>query len=337
MTKRKPKSKKRQKITLNPGEVVVMGKPKFAQRDHGWTVTHQTSNIHVIRINRKSAANFEQWILFMADNHHDSKAADHDMERRLLEQALERNAIVCGVGDQLDLMAGQGDRRAHKGGLRSSLLADNYFDRVIDEAAEFYAPYASCMAVMATGNHESAWLRYHESNPTEHLVRAIKDRAVTQLGAGGYGGYILFQVNLGGSQLAYCVRYQHGTGSGASPMSFGVLDTRRMYSWLEGVDSIVISHNHASNVVGIAREFLNTHNGVYTIDKRYCDLIRVGTTKDSWIHSQAAGGWEVEKGFGPSPCRQKWVRLFIRWEAIKSASGKASGRPRLCWEVMDAQ
>lgn len=332
MTKRKVKAKPAN------GEIIVPGTHKFQQRNHGWSIAHHGSNVHVVSVNRPSATNFEQWILLMADNHHDSVAADHAMEKRLLEEAVRRNAITLFIGDTLDLMAGQGDRRAHKGGLRSSLLADNYFDRVIEQAADFYAPYASTFGMMAVGNHESGWMRYHESSPTEHLVRAIKGRAVTQVGAGGYGGWVLFQILLGGAKLTYTMRYQHGTGGGNAFASMGALDAKRMFSWLEGVDSIVISHNHASNVMGIAREFLNTHNGVYRVEKKYCDFIRVGTTKDSWTHSQGAGGWEVEKGFGPSPSRQKWVRLFIRWESTETEPGrKRSGRPRLCWEVMDAQ
>lgn len=328
----------RKKAKRKGGEIVVPGKPKYGARKRGWAIDHHGANIHVVRIDKDTASNFEQWILLLADNHHDSKAADHDMERRLLEQAVERDAVVAFIGDTLDLMGGQGDRRAHKGGLRSSLLADNYFDKVIEQAADFYAPYASHIGIMATGNHESCWLRFHESNPTEHLVRAIKSRAVTPVGAGGYGGYILFQIKLGSQRATYCVRYQHGTGSGNAFASMGVLDAKRMYSWLEGVDSIVISHNHASNVVGIAREYLHTQNGAYRVEKRYCDFIRVGTTKDAWTHSQGAGGWEVEKGFGPSPTRQKWIRLFVRWESQGKGRGVARhGRPKLCWEVTDAQ
>ena len=333
-----PAKKKKPKANKATGEIIVAGRPKYAERKRGWNVTHHTQNVHVVQVQRDNAKNFEQWILLVADNHHDSVSADHAMEKRLLEEAVRRDAIIIGVGDQLDLMQGVSDRRAAKSALRSSLLADNYFDKVIEQAADFYAPFASHWAVMATGNHETAWQRHNSSNPTEHLVRAIKDRAVSPIGAGGYGGWIVFQIRVGGSQLAYTMRYQHGTGGGNAFATMGALDAKRMFSWLEGVDSIVISHNHASNVMGIAREFLNTHNGVYRVEKRYCDFIRVGTTKDSWSHSQGAGGWEVEKGFGPSPSRQKWVRLFIRWEPIENRSGlRQSGRPRLCWEVTDAQ
>ena len=316
------------------GEIVTVGVKKYSARPKGWSVTHHGKNIHVISVERPNMKNFEQWILLLADNHHDNPAADHEMERRLLQQAVERDAIIISAGDTLDLMQGKNDRRSSKAALRSSLLAENYFDKVIEEASDFYARYASHWAVMGTGNHESGWERHNESSPTENLVRAIKGKAETQLGAGGYGGWIKIQCKLGGNNLAYTMRYQHGTGGGNAAMSFGVLDTRRMFSWLEGVDSIVISHTHTSNVVGIAREFLNSQNGVYRIEKRYCDLIRVGTTKDSWGKSQGAHGWEVEKGFGPSPIRQKWVRLRVEWGTGENRKG---GVARLVWDVMDAQ
>jgi hypothetical protein len=315
-------------------EIVVPGVKKYGARKRNWDVEHHGKNIHVVSVKRPKMKDFEQWILLLADNHHDNPSADHAMEKRLLDKALERDAIIISVGDTLDLMQGKGDKRSAKSALRSSLLSDSYFDKVIEQAADFYAPYASHWAVLATGNHESAWERHHESSPTQHLVRAMKDRAESNVGAGGYGGFIKFQMQLGNNRLAYTMKYQHGTGGSGAMMSFGVLDTRRMFSWLEGVDSIVISHLHTSNVVGVTRQFLNCHNGVYRVENRHCDLIRVGTTKDAWKDGSA--GWEVEKGFGPSPMRQKWVRLFVQYEQYKNDSG-IHGAPRIAWDVIDAQ
>ena len=60
-------------------------------------------------------------------------------------------------------------------------------------------------------------------------------------------------------------------------------------------------------------------------------MIRVGTTKDAW--ADGAHGWEVEKGFGPSPIRQKWLRLFVTWDYTDKKHGKA----RIAWDVHDAQ
>lgn len=315
-----------------PKEIIQPNTKRYPDRPKGWSVEHHGSNVHLVKIKRPSVKDFQQWVLLIADNHVDNPSARNDVTTRLLHQAVERDAVIIGVGDQLDLMQGISDRRSNKAALRSNLLADNYFDKVIDQAADLYAPFASHIALLAEGNHESSWKRHHETCPTQNLVRAIKDRAHTSIGAGGYGGWVRFQMELGNLRLTYTIRYQHGTGGGASPMTMGLLDARRMYSWLEGVDSIVISHNHASNVAGIARECLSSQNGAYRVEQKYCDFIRVGTTKDGW--KDGSHGWEVEKGFGPSPIRQKWVRVYVQWHTRPNSK---SGIPKIAWDVHDAQ
>jgi hypothetical protein len=325
--------KKSKSPILTAGEILskALLREKFPDRKRGWTVEHHGKNVHVVKIAKPSASKMEQWILLLADNHVDNPSARNDVLARLLEEAVERDAVICCIGDQLDLMCGVGDKRGNKAMLRSSLMSDAYFDKVIEQAADIYAKSGTHIAMMAEGNHENGWRRHHEVCPTEHLVRAIKERSNSLVSAGGYGGWIKFQFNCGNTHLTYTVRYQHGTGSGASPATMGLLDLRRMYSWIEGADTIVISHNHASNIAGIAREYLSSQNGQYRVEKRYCDFIRVGTTKDAW--KTGAGGWEIEKGFGPSPVRQKWIRLFIKWEC----TDQKRGRPTLAWEVHDAQ
>ena len=184
-----------------------------------------------------------------------------------------------------------------------------------------------------TGN--SAWLKHHETCPTTNLVRAIKSiNPRSQIGAGGYGGWFKLRVGVNNCKLTWTMRYHHGSGGGA-PMSMGVLDSRRMMSWLEGVDCIAVGHNHHSNIVGVAREYLETRNGVSEIRNRHCDFVRCGTYKQDW--GDGSGGWIVEKGPGPTSLRAKWVRLFIRWETENDQhGGRSRGHPRIAWDIMDA-
>jgi hypothetical protein len=184
-----------------------------------------------------------------------------------------------------------------------------------------------------TGN--SAWLKHHETCPTTNLVRAIKSmNPSSQMGAGGYGGWMKVRVTINNSRLTWTLRYHHGSGGGA-PMSMGVLDSRRMFSWVEGADMIAVGHNHHSNIVGIAREYLETRNGVYEVRNRHCDFVRCGTYKADW--GDGSGGWIVEKGPGPTSLRAKWVRLHVKWEQAPTGNGsKTRGYPRLAWDVIDA-
>jgi hypothetical protein len=88
-------------------------------------------------------------------------------------------------------------------------------------------------------------------------------------------------------------------------------------------------------VAGTARLKLDSHNGLYQVKQRHVDFCRIGSTKNEWKAGE--GSWIVEKGVGPKPIRQKWVRLWVQWETHKPNNGHHRGRPRLCWDVIDAQ
>jgi hypothetical protein len=298
-------------------------------------VTHYGKNVHIVDCDPSTATGWEQWLLLRSDAHTDSGKCNRDLEQKHLRQALERSAIICDLGDCLDLMQGASDRRQCKSQLRSSHAAAAYFDAVINEVAERYEPYAQHWAFLGQGNHESAWLKHHETCPTTNLVRAIKSmNPSSQMGAGGYGGWMKVRVTINNSRLTWTLRYHHGSGGGA-PMSMGVLDSRRMFSWVEGADMIAVGHNHHSNIVGIAREYLETRNGVYEVRNRHCDFVRCGTYKADW--GDGSGGWIVEKGPGPTSLRAKWVRLHVKWEQAPTGNGsKTRGYPRLAWDVIDA-
>jgi hypothetical protein len=295
--------------------------------------SHHGKNIHIIDCDPVSS-NWEQWVLVRSDAHTDNPKNCRETEMRHLDEAIERRAIIIDLGDTLDLMQGVSDRRQSKSQLRSSQLAAAYFDKVIDDAAEQYAPYAQNWCVLGQGNHESAWLKHHETCPTTNLVRTIKvHNPASQMGAGGYGGWVKIRCQVNNCRMTWTMRYHHGSG-GSAPMSMGVLDSRRMFSWVEGVDCIAVGHNHQSNIVGIAREYLETRNGLYEVRTRHADFIRCGTYKKDW--GDGSGGWIVEKGVGPTPVRAKWIRLYTRWEAAVSRTGVRRGTPRIAWDIHDA-
>lgn len=304
-----------------------------------FVVTHHGKNIHLIETSSPLMTKFEQNFLLLSDVHFDNPSCNRAILSKLLREAVEKNAVIISCGDFLDLMQGKGDPRADKATLRSSLLSAAYFDRVIDETADYLCSdetncAATHMAVLAEGNHESAWLKHRESDPTVHLARALKSRCNTQVEAGGYHGYIKLQVKIGTKGFQHTgltIKYHHGSGGGG--MSGGVLDARRMFTWVDA-DIIISGHNHASNLVGVQREVLSSQNGIFQIKQKYCEFIRIGTLKDEWHPS----GWAVERGGYPMPCVQKWLRVFGNYEQVFSKNeNRTRSAQRLNWEVTDAR
>ena len=133
----------------------------------------------------------------------------------------------------------------------------------------------------------------------------------------------------GGNHLTFSLKYFHGAGGG-----FGA--AKNMFSWVESCDCIICGHDHNSNIIGVQREYLSSQNGAYRVQSRFCSFVRVGTLSKGY--EDGAKGYEAQLGSGPKPCRQKWIRLFIDYESIKATTtGRNRMRPRMNWEVLDAQ
>src|SRR5210317_372166 len=121
-----------------------------------WTVEPVTGGVFQLSFSDIKAG-WEQYILLSSDRHHDNAYSNNALEKQHLDLALERNAPILDIGDLFCAMQGRNDSRRSRDELRDYLTeADNYFDLLLDEAEEFYAPYAHLFAVTATGNHETA-------------------------------------------------------------------------------------------------------------------------------------------------------------------------------------
>lgn len=312
----------------------------------GWRVEHFGRQIHVVDVRWPTLTGAELWLLLRSDAHHDSKHCRRDMELRHLQQAVERNALVCDLGDTLDLMQGRSDNRSSKSSLRPGLVASTYFDRVIQEASEFYTQkhkgvqLANQFVVVGQGNHESAWLKHHESCPTTHLVRSIKGLApASQVGAGAYGGYIHLKIRCNSTVRSFTIRYAHGASNGGI-MTMGALDINRMTSWIPDADMIAIGHTHDSMIVPRVRERFRTQNGKFAIEYGETMFVRCGTYKDEFFGTEGMG-WAVERGGGPKPLGAKWVRLYpvYEWSVGGADGGKCRGRGiwRIACDVIEAK
>jgi hypothetical protein len=277
---------------------------------HDWKVHHKTRNIHVVEIEGVRPSEFEHWVLLSSDRHHDSTHADWDLERKHLEEAVERNATVLDCGDLFDCMGGKYDPRNSKGDIRAEYaLAPDYLDAIVRDAARFYAPYAKQFACIGRGNHETAITKRHEVDLTERLCGAMSQISGVPVMASGYGGWVVFRARVWGTtEVNLRLRWFHGSGGGG-PMSHGVLTTRRMASWLPDADVVVSGHTHDHWHVKLMRERLVTTKGDYRIGLTEQHHVRTPSYKQEW--NDGWGGWHVETGKPPKPQGAMWMKLTM--------------------------
>jgi hypothetical protein len=273
-----------------------------------WKLRKVSRNVHKLHWVLKSSAQ-SAWVLLRSDAHHDSRHCDRKMEKRHLDLAVQRNAVIIDNGDLYDAMQGKFDRRASKDDLLPEYKNGDYLDSLVNEAVKFYAPYAEHFAVLGQGNHETAILKHHETNLTDRLRvglnRHLKDKGSKhRVYMGGYGGWVRFVLTCHNATDGRWLHYFHGSGGGG-PVTRGVIGTNREAVFHPDPSFCLSGHTHDQWIVPIVRDRIKDTGTLY-LDTQY--HIKVAGYKEEY--EDGYGGWHIERGAPPKPTGACWLRLF---------------------------
>ncbi len=267
-----------------------------------WTVEPVNGGVFQLSFTEIKAG-WEQYILLTSDRHHDNAHTNNALEKQHLDLALERNAPIIDIGDLFCAMQGRNDRRRSRDQLRADLAeADNYFDLMLDEAEEFYAPYAHLFAVTAIGNHETSVRQHSGIDLTYNIARRMRDAGGQRWPyAGKYGGYIKLTFDAGKTFSRY-LKWFHGSGGGG-PVTKGVIQTNRRAVIYPDADIIATGHIHEAWVVPIKQERISQRG---KRSERIQWHVQCPTYKDEFSGGE---GWHVERGGPPKPLGCAWLKL----------------------------
>jgi hypothetical protein len=258
------------------------------------------NNVHIFK------NDFEpKKVLLISDIHWDNPHCNRELLKKHLDQALAINAEILFNGDTFCLMQGAYDPRKSKNDIRPEHNKSNYLDAVINDAIDWFSPYAHLIKVVGYGNHCTNILKRAETDVIDRFVFGLNSKNNTSVEVGGYGGWIVyqFQRGLNAGMAAYKIKYMHGFGGGG-PATRGVIQFHRMSTFVEGADMIWMGHVHEDHELTYTIESLNTQNRV-----KLKDILMVRTPTYKEEYNEGKGGWHTERGSAPKTCGGRWLEM----------------------------
>ena len=241
--------------------------------------------------------------LLTSDDHADNKQSDLGLIRKHHQQAVDIGAPILKHGDVMCAMEGKWDKRASESHMRPEMRGGNYLDRLVKFHADLYGPYAKNLAVISDGNHETAMLKYHQTDLLERLV----DR----LGAAGspalhmpYTGFVRFRFQDGNRHAASkLMHYHHGYGGGGE-VTRGLIDnnrTRGQYA----ADIYYSGNIHRRNLDENIMTGVNKAGQLVEMQQLF---LRGSCYKREHMEG---GGYHVEKGRAGRPLGGWWLHFDV--------------------------
>ena len=244
--------------------------------------------------------------MLIADPHLDSKGHLSNELAKLLKTAREHVAPVVFLGDIFDAMQGPRDPRGEKGSTKKEHEGRDYFDRLVDTAADTFEPFAHSIVYMGTGNHETSVMKHYGTNLIERLAKELRSRTGAMIVPAGYRGWIRFMFQYYQNRRASRAMYWcHGTGGGGV-MTFGTLAVRRRSGVVPDADIVVSGHTHEDFSLRIGRYRLSHEGTEYRDDQLH---ISVPSLKDSQTGKPFS--WEGDKELPPKPTGAYWLTFTI--------------------------
>jgi len=265
-------------------------------------VKKHAKNIHEIILSGK-----EVKIAMLSDLHWDNPKCDWKLLKRDLDYCLENNIPVMINGDFFCLMQGRGDKRGNKSDIRPEHNNTKYLDSIVETAVEWFSPYAHIISVIGYGNHETAIIKYQETDILQRFVDLLNYKNGSNVYTGGYGGWLIVRQNVYSNIFTtFKVKYFHGSGGGGV-VTKGALNLTRALEMYEDFDVFTMGHIHENASRNDVRETtaFNAKNGYKHVHKNI-HLMLTGTYKEEY--GDGSKGWHVERG---APVKPTGGRILV--------------------------
>jgi len=258
-------------------------------------VKKHAKNIHEIQLQGKQIK-----IAMLSDIHWDNPKSDWQRLKKDLDYCKENDIPVMINGDFFCLMQGKGDRRGNKSDIRPEHNNAKYLDSIVETAVEWWSPYAHILTVIGYGNHETAIIKYQETDLLQRFVDLLNYKNGANVFTGGYGGWLIVrQLVESNIETSFKVKYFHGSGGGGV-VTKGALNLTRALEMYEDFDVFTMGHIHENAARNDVRDTINynTKTG-YRHEHKEIHLMLTGTYKEEY--GDGSKGWHVERGAPVKP------------------------------------
>ncbi len=269
-------------------------------------VVRHAKNIHELHVKGTIAR-----IGIISDAHWDNPKCDRDQLKRDLDYCLKHKIPVIMPGDTFCLMQGRFDPRGSKSDVRPEHKSANYLDKVIETAVEWFSPYASIIAVIGYGNHETSILKRLETDVLERFVTLLNYKNGTNVQLGGYGGWVVIRQGYNGTAVSTSkIKYFHGSGGGGV-VTKGAINLTRALEMYEDYDVFVMGHIHENSARNDVRDTIEHHpaRGYIHRHKQIHSML-TGTYKEEF--GDGSKGWHVERGAPIKPTGGRILTIEVR-------------------------
>jgi len=273
-------------------------------------VIRHGKNVHEIQLEGKYAE-----IAMLSDLHWDNPKCDQDLLKKHLDYCKEENIPVMINGDMFCLMQGRGDNRRNKSDIRPEHNNARYLDSVVETAVEWFTPYADILTIIGYGNHETAIIKWQETDILQRFVDLLNLKCHSNVQVGGYGGWIVIKMNNHSRIATTKIKYFHGSGGGGV-VTKGALNLTRALELYEGCDVYTMGHIHENAARNDVRDALesNSKKG-YSINHKPIHLMITGCYKEEY--GDGSKGWHVERGAPIKPIGGRMLTIKIERNRTK--------------------
>lgn len=252
-------------------------------------------NVHVLSFKGKHLQ-----LAMLSDIHWDNPKCDWDYLKKHLDYCKENNILIHINGDMFCLMQGRGDRRGNKSDIRPEHNNAKYLDSIVETAVDWWSPYSHLLTVIGYGNHETAIIKWQETDILQRFVDLLNYKNKTNVYTGGYGGWLVIQQEYRNKNFQTSkIKYFHGSGGGGV-VTKGAINMTRALEMYEDFDIFTMGHIHENAARNDVRETIHTHSQKgLRIKHKDIHLMLTGTYKEEY--GDGDKGWHVERGAPPKP------------------------------------